>query len=224
LFVRKVGNVDRNFERLNVLGVKGYPVPKIYKYVTGEKLDMEYIHGLDMVNYLLHGKTFQLQKFIFDLLERLEDTTFCGKDYTQIYQQKLDWLPKHFLFKKEELIKRLPKVLPQSLYHGDLTLENIIYTDSGFHLIDPVTIEYDSFIFDIAKLRQDLVCGWFIRNIDVRLETKLQIIDNDLIKAYPEACDNSLLILMLLRVLKHCETGDTNYHFLMKEIERLWKS
>jgi thiamine kinase-like enzyme len=135
----------------------------------------------------------------------------------------LEWLPKDFLFTKEELIERLPKVLPQSVYHGDLTLENILYTGPGFHLIDPVTIEYDSFIFDIAKLRQDLVCRWFIRNNDVKLETKLQFIDNELQKYYTEACDNSLLILMLLRVLKHCETGDNNYQFLMKEIERLWK-
>ena len=124
---------------------------------------------------------------------------------------------------KDELIDRLPKLLPQSMYHGDLTLENILYTGPGFHLIDPVTIEYDSFMFDIAKMRQDLVCKWFLRKTDVRLDHKLQLIDEQLQIDYPEACSNEMLILMLLRVLKHCEKDDSNYQFLMKEIERLWK-
>jgi tRNA A-37 threonylcarbamoyl transferase component Bud32 len=109
------------------------------------------------------------------------------------------------------------------LYHGDLTLENILYTDPGFHLIDPVTIEYDSFVFDMAKLRQDIQCKWFIRNSDVHLDIKLQTLFELLEQSFPSYFNDSLLILMLLRVLKHCKKDDDNYRFLMKEIERLWK-
>lgn len=223
LFVRKVGNVERNFERLHALDHYGFPVPRVYNYVTGETLDMEYLHGLDMKNYLIHNNSISLYEFILDTLETFSTHKRELKDYTQVYHQKLEWLPKDFLFTKEELIDRLPKMLPQSLYHGDFTLENILFTDPWFHLIDPVTIEYDSFMFDIAKLRQDLVCKWFLRNSDVRLESKIHIIDEQLKTDYPEACSDEMLILMLLRVLKHCEKDDFNYRFLMKEIERLWK-
>lgn len=223
LFVRKEGNVERNFERLHVLDHHGLPVPRIYKYVSGQTLEMEYLHGLDMKNYLIHNNPMQLYEFIFELLDVFGRSVTGYKDYTEIYHQKLEWLPEDFLFTKQELIDRLPKLLPQSLYHGDLTLENILYTGPYFHLIDPVTIEYDSYIFDIAKLRQDLVCKWFLRNSDVRLDTKLQIIDEQLQTDYELACRNEMLILMLLRVLKHCEKGDSNYNFLMKAIERLWK-
>ena len=126
-------------------------------------------------------------------------------------------------FTKKELINKLPKILPQSIYHGDMTLENIINTNSQFCFIDPVTIEYDSYIFDIAKLRQDLECKWFLRNSDIKLDTKLQQIQDRLKEEYPQAFDDSLLILMLLRVYLHTTKGDSNYNFIMKEIKRLWK-
>jgi 5-methylthioribose kinase len=126
-------------------------------------------------------------------------------------------------FTKEELIAKLPKLLVKSTYHGDLTLENIMYTDPGFHLIDPVTIEYDSYIFDIAKLRQDLECKWFLRNTNIKLEVKLQNLQNKLRQQYESAFDDNLLILMLLRVYLHTKQGDDNHKFIMKEINRLWK-
>jgi len=220
-YVEKIGNTERNHERMTALLDAGYPVPKIY-YVEKDYLMMEYIHGLDMKNYLVYNTTMSLLGFLIDTLDCFSQGS-RSKDYTEIYHKKLDWLPQDFLFTKDELIDRLPKVLPQSTYHGDLTLENILYTDPGFHLIDPVTIEYDSYIFDIAKLRQDVECKWFLRNSNVHLDTKLEIIRDKLKEEYPQAFDNSLLILMLLRVLKHCEKNDTNYQFLMKEIHRLWK-
>ena len=125
----------------------GYPVPKIYD-VKGQVLDMEFIRGLDMKNYLLHNNPIQLYEFLCELIDSFKETVTEYKDYTETYHQKLAWLPDNFLFTKNELIERLPKLVPSSFYHGDLTLENILYTDPGFHLIDPVTIEYDSYIFD----------------------------------------------------------------------------
>ena len=90
-------------------------------------------------------------------------------------------------------------------------------------MIDAVTVEYDSYIFDIAKMRQDLECKWFLRNTDLRLDTKLQRIQDKLRRWYPDAFDDSLLILMLLRVYLHTKIGDKDYDFIMKEIKRLWK-
>ena len=39
--------------------------------------------------------------------------------------------------------------MPQTTYHGDFTLENLIYDGDEFIMIDPVTIEYDSYVFDL---------------------------------------------------------------------------
>lgn len=223
MFVRKIDNVQRNIERLSDLYGLGYPVPKIYNY-SDNIIDMEYIHGLDMKNYLTHSNIDSLVFFLFDLIDRFSRNT-TSKDYTKIYFDKLKWMDEYniFPFTKEQLIEKLPKILPKSTYHGDLTLENIMYTKSGFQLIDAVTIEYDSFIFDIAKMRQDLECKWFLRDSNIKLDVKLKNIQRKLKQKYPEAFNDSLLILMLLRVFLHTKKDDKNYHFIMKEVKRLWK-
>lgn len=223
LWIRKVENVHRNYERLTALYDAGYPVPELYVYI-GNTLDMQYVHGLDMKNYLFHNTSTKLQQFIIETLDCFAKNS-VDKDYTSVYHNKLSWIePKHGLpFTKEQLIDRLPKVLPSSMYHGDLTLENIIYTDPGFHMIDAVTIEYDSYIFDIAKMRQDLECKWFLRNSDAKLDFKLQNIQDTLRECFPDSFNDNLLILMLLRVFLHTKEGDFEREFILREINRLWK-
>jgi RIO-like serine/threonine protein kinase len=223
LFVRKVGNTNRNFERLKTLG-EFLRVPKIYNYHS-DILDMEYIHGLDIKTYLLSNNTKSLEKFLLKTINTLKGFSYGSFDFTEVYNTKLSWIDSatDLPFTKKELIDRLPKILPKTLYHGDLTLENIIYSEDGFYTIDPVTIEYESYVFDIAKLRQDLECRWFLRKEKIRLGAKLKDLQNKILELYPESNDDNLLILMLLRVYLHTEKNDLNYEFIMKEINRLWK-
>jgi hypothetical protein len=86
-----------------------------------------------------------------------------------------------------------------------------------------VTLKYDSWVFDIAKLRQDLECKWFLRRDPVMLDVKLLNIQEHVLSKFPIANDDYLLILMLLRVYLHCEKDSLEYDFIMKEINRLWK-
>jgi thiamine kinase-like enzyme len=136
----------------------------------------------------------------------------------------LEWVDKEDLpFTKDELIAKLPKILPQSQYHGDLTLENILHTSNEFYMIDAVTIEYDSYIFDIAKLRQDLELGWFTRKDNVMLDVKTKHIQQRILRQYPEADNDYLLILMLLRVYRHSKPDTLERNFLLEGINLLWK-
>jgi RIO-like serine/threonine protein kinase len=222
-YVEKIGNTDRNVERMTALYQLGYRVPKIY-HSEKDYLLMEYIHGLDMKNYLLHNSLQHLYNFISGTIDDFSNDSVMV-DYTEIYHKKLSWLDdcKEMPFTKKELIDKLPKLLPRSTYHGDFTLENILYTNPGFCMIDPVTIEYDSYVFDIAKLRQDLECKWFLRNTNIKLDTKLEILNSKLKHEYEQYINDYLLILMLLRVYLHTKPGDSNHLFIMKEIYRLWK-
>jgi len=61
----------------------------------------------------------------------------------------------------------------------------------------------------------------FIRKSYVKIETKLQRIQDKLSRWYPDAFDDSLLILMLLRVYPYCD--DTDKQFIVNEANRLWK-
>lgn len=223
VFVRKIGNVERNYERMSSLEKSGYPVPRVYRK-DGEILDMQYIHGLDMRSYLLSGDIHLLENFIIDNLNKLAENGY-KKDYLPVYKKKLKWVDKAvgLPFNYDELVYRLPRYLYCSNYHGDMTLENILYSQNTFCFIDCVTIEYDSFIFDIAKLRQDLECKWFLRNNPAMLDVKLQNIQQKILDVFPQANDDNLLILMLLRVYLHTEPEDDNRKFILKEIKRLWK-
>jgi streptomycin 6-kinase len=116
----------------------------------------------------------------------------------------------------------LPKTLPSSEYHGDLTLENILYeVNGGFILIDPLTTEYDSYVFDLAKLMQDIKCKWFIRKDILFFDSKLKVLE-DTLKTYTCYYSDYLLILMLMRVLPYTHVNDDKY-FVESEIRKLWK-
>jgi len=223
LFIRKMDNVDRNYIKLNELS-QHFNVPKIYTY-DNNVLDMEYIHGLDMKSYLAVRDTKRLVNFLIDTLSKFSDDVQMN-DYTNVYMDKLKYikLPSDMLFTKEQLLEKLPKRLPRSKYFGDLTLENIIYGEDGqFYFIDGMTSEYDSYIFDIAKLRQDLECKWFLRDTNLLLDVKVENIQDKLLERFELANNNYLLILMLLRVYRYTKPFSKEEAFLIKEMNRLWK-
>lgn len=222
LFVRKIGNITRNIERMQALSSE-YPLPQLYT-VSKKMIDMEYLHGLDIKSYLKVNNYERLLDFLLSILEKLSKNSI-DKDYTETYIKKLYEVSfDEFSFTREQLLERLPKILPSSNYHGDLTLENIIYTaDRGFFLIDCATIEYDSYIFDIAKLRQDLELGWFTRKDNAMLDVKTKHIQQKLLEVYPQANNDYLLILMLLRVYRHSFPNTLERTFLLEGINSLWK-
>lgn len=222
LFVRKIGNISRNVERMQALSAI-YPLPAIYRYSENE-LDCEYIHSLDIKAYLLTHNTTELTNFLVKFFDSLAVNTVL-KDYTQVYVDKLSQIDfcKNIEFTKDELLHSLPKMLPSSEYFGDLTLENILYSKSkGFVLIDCQTVEYDSYIFDIAKLRQDLESKWFLRNDNIFLDVKLHTIQRVLLERYPESNNKYLLILMLLRTYRYSKENTYEREFLVSCINTLW--
>lgn len=224
IFVRKIGDIGRNLERFDSLSNLNLNLPKIYE-ITGTYYDMEYISSLDMKKYLPTNKVDKLVDFIKNTMYNLSKNTI-EKDYTETYQKKLasfDFQKFDMPFTADELLSKLPKILPMSEYHGDFTLENILYDTSkkDFVLIDPLTTEYDSFVFDLAKLRQDLVCKWFIRNDNVYLDSKLYAI-MDKLNEFVHIKNQYLLILMLMRVLPYTH-NEKDKEFLMTEVRRLWK-
>jgi len=222
--IRKINNIDRNYERLKSLSACGFKVPTIY-YKDNNILDMEYIDGLDIKTYLkVHGIEYLLN-FLLSTIDKMS-YQYTNKNYSDIYRYKLSLINFEDLpFTKDQLLFKLPNILPQSIYHGDMTLENLIYAKNNqFYLIDALTTEYDSWVFDIAKMRQDLHCGWFIRdNQDHHLMTYANMLQDRLLRRFKIANNDYLLILMLLRVFQHAKKDSSEYNFLLSEIKKLWK-
>ena len=222
LFVRKVGDVERNVERMYALQDR-FPLPIIYGY-SKNKLDIEYVHSLDIKTYLKTNHYEKLLQFLIQCLEMFSESPI-EKDYTQVYIHKLGQVDfTDIPFTAQELLDRLPKMLPSTNYHGDLTLENILYNDTrNFLLIDCQTTEYDSYVFDIAKLRQDLECGWFTRYDNAMIDVKIRHIQTEILNKYPLANNDYLLILMLLRVYRYSKPDTYERQFLKDWIKILWK-
>lgn len=221
IFVRKTKNIDRNYERLSCLRNLGYNVPAIY-IKNKDILDMQYIYGTDIKSYLIYDNLDFFLRKIFELIDSFKKNS-VDKLYVDTYNQKLSWLKDDlFIFTKKQLVESLPESLPSSCYHGDLTLENIIYNNNEFYLIDAITSEYDSWVFDLAKMRQDTKCFWIARNSnDKNIKKILSIIDKKITETYRLVDNNNLLILMLLRVFPYVSGNDQK--FLTKEINKLWK-
>lgn len=223
IFVRKSGNIKRNLTQLKVLQTLNIPVPKIYaEHVS--YYDMEYVPHQDMKTWLTRNNTHLLTQFLISIFSKFSQNTKF-KNYSETYYAKLSWLDTSSIslpFTKENLISRLPPALPQSVYHGDLTLENILY-GNDFVLIDPLESEYDSWVFDLAKLRQDIETQWFLRNSNHNIHAKLENILLALKQQYePKYFSNELLILMLLRVYPYCKNAQ-DQNWIIKEIIKLWK-
>ena len=223
IFVRKSGDISRNMERYSSLASTPLRMPRILEY-RGDSYDMEYIPNLDIKSYLSKNSVGGLVEYIKYVMSVFSNQTIEA-DFTPIYKKKLsefnfDLYPMPFT--AEELIAKLPQFLPFSEYHGDLTLENILYdTQEGqFVLIDPISTEYSSYVFDLAKLRQDLTCKWFIRNSSVYFDSKLEKISSEL-RMFKHFDNDYLLILMLMRVLPYATPIDQIY--LNDEIIKLWK-
>lgn len=222
-FVRKSGGVGRNLERYDALSRLQLPTPKLLK-VYDDSYDMEYIQHEDIRTYLATHDVTKLAQFITKVIDTLSKATI-EKDYSNIYDQKLSvfpWTRYNLPFSGSDLYAKLPKKLPSSEYHGDLTLENILYKTTGnFVLIDPLTTNYDSFVFDIAKLRQDITCGWFVRKENLYFSSKLKVLQ-DKLKKFEYYDNDYLLILMLMRVLPYTYSSEDE-EFIESEIRKLWK-
>lgn len=222
-FVRKQGNVTRNFNQYEQLKTLNIPMPAIY-HMFDDTIDMEYIDGLDMKTYLDSKQPDTLLYFLESLISKFS-MTIRLVDYRPMIAQFLDLINlDEFPFDEHQILKLVPAQIPSSPYHGDLTLENILWSDQqGFVTIDGQTGIWDSYIFDICKLRQDLTCYWFIRDSDLDIKDKLMYIEQALLKRWPIADNHALLTLMLLRVYRYCNEGSTEQKFIRKEINRLWK-
>ena len=220
LFVRKTGDFARNLNQFQKL--TAYNIPRVYS-VTSTFFDMEYIHGLDMRSFLINYPAEILAEGLLEILNQFA-TQALPKDYSEVYNNFFDRVDfAHLPFTRAEFERCLPKQLYISPYHGDLTLENLIYNNQRFYMIDCSEGVWDSYIFDIAKLRQDLECQWFLRDNPAMLQNKLAYIQDRILQRFPIANDTSLLILMLLRVVRYCEVNDKNWKFLIGEIHKLWK-
>lgn len=127
--------------------------------------DMQYLPGLKLSELISNSLSSKILTEIEYLLYSISALTNEVIEPVSI-KQKLDYLSLALREKPlaSEAISYLQKYRWESVKiqncHGDLTLENLIVTKDGLHMIDFQDVSIESFSQDISKLLFDLKFGW----------------------------------------------------------------
>lgn len=185
-FVRKISKSVQYNERLirQCLKQKEYQcksacIPKILNedFKDGHYFfDMEYIRGTSLELYLQSctiDKIEIISGFLVNLIKENKNTLSPGEHGRDFVKSKCTTIYNNLqTFHKNESINKAYDILCnhewiqtlKSPSHGDLTLENIIYSyDGDFYLIDFLDTFNNTWIGDVSKILQDLIVGWSFR-------------------------------------------------------------
>lgn len=210
-------NYPKSRESADILNKLPFPTPKILE-VSDDSMTMEYINGLDMATYLETEDVDPLIDFLSDYISWCDNNSILHNFKSEI-DAKIDSLMDHIDL--NGLI--YDTVMPKGLIHGDLTLENILWYNGDFYLIDANPTNLNSVYFDANKLRQDLDCLWFVRDRKKRLEIKIACrrVSAKLKRRFPFMRNNDLMVFMLSRILPYSNKIEDR-EFLYREISK-WR-
>ena len=216
-------NYSKARESVNILESLPFNTPKVYE-VTDDKIVMEYINGQDMASYLLSATDKDVDKLI-DFLSEYISWCLDNSEHLDFYESvasKVLSLGRDINL--NYILNEEWSNMPYSTIHGDFTLENIIYANNKFYLIDANPTELKSVYFDAEKLRQDIDCLWFVRKEKNKLHYRIvcEKISKELKKRFNFMQNDTIMVLMLARILPYCKDNFTR-NFITKEIQKIWQ-
>lgn len=180
--------------------------------------DMQYVQGKSLSENISTLSVNDIQYLITLLFDNIYKSKTKDKNVNNVFLKKI--------FSLEYLMDSYPNLSDaffelkhfdyqytyKSPCHGDLTLENIIISQSNkIYLIDFLDSFYNSWTMDIAKLLQDLECKWSFRNLEPNAtrDIRLLIGKESLINKLSELEDANKII-------------DTIYHELLLNLIRIY--
>ena len=239
--VRKAALEAGSSDRLRDQAIRQFRLAKILKGVVnvpailsdGEEdgcywYDMEYVAGLDAIEYLAAGTRTKIDNIlhqigaILEAQARFVDDSASGINLHQRVTTKLLEIDattggRHSL-QLNAIMAAMPDkpiVLRPTIVHGDLTLENVLIDrKEQMWLIDTIPSPFDHYWIDLAKLFQDLVGRWFLhrgRTLSIGLiKTMADGVLKRAITLDPRYLDyhTVLLALSFARILPYCRSKD----------------
>lgn len=148
--------------------------------------DMEYVHGITLAEYIKEVEVNEIKGIVDVLISsaRAERECQSGVASPEAFQKKIKDL-EHKLSKLDNsIINEAIKLLSahdwsriiSSACHGDMTLENIIVRNSELYLIDFLDSFFDSWVFDLSTILQDVEVLWHYRDEKMDNNTVIRLI------------------------------------------------
>ena len=202
------------------------------------KFSMEYVNGLTLSEYFRKIEIGDIENLAQKFFGIIPDEYCFDNEAKQIFTSKLGELEKKINNEWfDEIFRKLKnydwKCCVSGSCHGDMTLENIIWSNNKLYLIDFLDSFYDSWMIDIAKILQDVECKWSYRHdekIDENLEIRLLIFKQMLLNKILSLSNGDkllntvycILLVNLLRIIPYTEDSYT-IEYLKKEINKIFK-
>jgi len=200
--------------------------------------DMEFVSGIDAVEYLSIGTRPKVDSFFCQLasiLDTLKITSSADEPSFELnskLNRKLDEIDTLTTGKfhawtdlLRDTMSETEIYLSPTFSHGDLTLENILVDRSErLWLIDAIPSPFNHYWIDLAKLFQDLEGRWFLhrkRSLSIALTLVLSeklvqhVVERD---AHYLTYHPVLLGMNFARILPYC-TGPEDIKFVTNRIE-----
>lgn len=213
----------------------GYDKNRLFKF------SMEYINGLTLAEHFRNieiGDIDDLAKSFFSIIP---DNYSFDSNAKEIFISKLEDLKKKINIREDELLLDVFYKLKNYDWsyciagdcHGDMTLENVLFSDGNLYLIDFLDSFYNSWMVDMAKILQDVECKWsyrFDKKNDKNLEIRLLIFKQLLIDKILSLKDGEkilntifcILLVNLLRIIPYTDDLKTT-KYLRNEISKIFK-
>lgn len=199
--------------------------------------DMEYIPSITLIEYISKSSTEELNKIaevLMKIMKIMKEKRLKNKiDLTSKIRSKIDEIDKKVIGLSEKVnifdIKEIifPELI-ETLCHGDLTFENILYNEKNkkYYLIDFLDSFIEHYWMDIIKMFQDIEGEWYlIRNPDInkkQMEVKMGFISAYIKKNFKGEYwkyHYPLLKLTFARILPYAKGEDFNQ--VVKRIKSL---
>ena len=200
---------------------------------------MEYANGMTLAEHLHRAEISSLPAIAETFLTIVPASFDYDKNAKKVFEEKIAELEKKLGGTDDATQKALRRLkeynwqyCAASDCHGDMTLENIIWSDGELHLVDFLDSFYDSWMMDISKLLFDLECLWSYRHlehINENLAIRVLILKNailDKLSSLPDGPHirntiDHIALLHLLRIIPYAEDDHTKKH-LQKSLQRMY--
>lgn len=248
-FVRKISQkpsydfrLRKQFIKQRRFSSENFATPAILSYGRENGhfyFDMQFIRGVTLAEYMKVIKTKEIVNLINYLFKSMPvESSSCRPDAQSVFQNKIADLRCKMNMKSPvqiEAFRRLKdfdfSAVPSSYCCGDLTLENILLseTERRIYLIDFLDSFFNSWMIDVAKLLQDLELGWSWRkqSTDTNRNLRCMIARQALIEGILDLPDGQsklesvyhILLLNILRIYPYTHDAKT-YDFLESALRK----